>query len=72
MHLSWPDYRLSPGGCDVPLVKFSGAVLSLPAAATASRPISRPVEEAPRPTPAPDEGPESFIPSTPQRQEKHH
>lgn len=67
-----PADRVSPVSGDVPLADFSGAVLPLPAAAAAGRPVPGPAEEAPRPAPPPDEGPASVIPPAPQGQEQHH
>lgn len=64
--------RLPPGGGNVPLADFSGAVLPFPAAAAAGRPVPRPAEAAPRPAPAPDEGPAGVLPPAPQGQEQHH
>lgn len=64
--------RVSPGSSNVPLAELSGAVLPLPAAAAAGRPVPGPAEAAPRSAPPPDEGPESLVPSAPQRQEQHY
>ena len=64
--------RVSPGGSDVPLAEFSGAVLPLPAAAAASRPVPGPVEEASRPAPTSDEGPAGLLSPAPPGQEQHH
>lgn len=70
--LCCPVVRVSPGGGDVPLADFSGAVLPLPAAAAAGRPVPGPAEEAPRPASPPDEGSAGLLPSASQGQEQHH
>lgn len=63
----WPAVGVSPGGCDVPLADFSGAVLPFPAAAAPGRPVPGPAEEAPRPASSPDEGPAGVLPPAPPR-----
>ena len=55
------DFRLSLGGCNVPLAEFSGAVLSLPAATATGGPIQGPAQKTQSPTQTTDEGAESFI-----------
>lgn len=64
--------RVSPGGSDVPLAEFSGAVLPFPATAAAGWPVPGPAEEAPSPAPPPDEGSPSLLPPASPGQEQHH